>query len=134
MSEYSTSPYHPLSELEVFSNNILGKTGAQSKRQRELSISMRERWDEDLSFVIKRMTGKQKQEQEFWDEEDDDSDSETVAESTKTVWNEEALGISMACLWVGMHQKGRVGRHGDEIQSFVRVAAAVALKEVERAQ
>jgi hypothetical protein len=52
MTEYSDHPLRPLSEVEVFVGNILGRTGAQSKRQRELSTSLKEKFDLDSAFFV----------------------------------------------------------------------------------
>jgi hypothetical protein len=56
MFEYGPCPQFPLSEVEVFVDNILGKTGAQTKRQRELSKSMKERFEAELSFTVRCIT------------------------------------------------------------------------------
>jgi hypothetical protein len=56
MFEYGPRPQCPLSEVEVFVGNILGKTGAQTKRQRELSMSMKERFEAELSFTVRCIT------------------------------------------------------------------------------
>jgi hypothetical protein len=53
MFEYGPRPHLPLSEVEVFIGNILGKTGALTPRQRELSISMKERFEDILSSTVK---------------------------------------------------------------------------------
>ncbi|KAI9782141.1 MAG: hypothetical protein M1835_004106, partial [Candelina submexicana] len=50
--QYSTHPSHPLQELEVFAGVIIGKTGAQSKRQKEYSKGMREKFEEDVVFTV----------------------------------------------------------------------------------
>ena len=52
MTEYSEHPLRPLSELEAFVGNILGRTGAQSKRQRELSTTMKEKFESDSAFFV----------------------------------------------------------------------------------
>ncbi|KFY03027.1 hypothetical protein V490_00321 [Pseudogymnoascus sp. VKM F-3557] len=51
-SEFSSQPSRAISEREVFVGNILGKSGAQNKRQHELSISMKERFNEDLTYIV----------------------------------------------------------------------------------
>jgi hypothetical protein len=52
MTNYSEHPLRPLTELEAFIRNILGKTRAQSKNQRELSTSIKEKFDEDATFIV----------------------------------------------------------------------------------
>jgi hypothetical protein len=108
-SEYSPQPSRPLSELEVFVGNILGKTGAQSKKQHELSVSMKERFNEDLEYIVNCIL------------KDGNERSE------------ESLARSMACFRVGLEPGTRSLRSGKEkMVSFGYVAAAVCMKEVER--
>ena len=52
MTEFSEHPLRPLTELEAFVGNILGRTGAQSKRQRELSTSLKEKFEFDSAFFV----------------------------------------------------------------------------------
>jgi hypothetical protein len=52
MTEYSDHPLRPLSEVEAFVGNILGRTGAQSKRQRELSTSLKEKFEFNSAFFV----------------------------------------------------------------------------------
>lgn len=105
MVDYSDHPKRPLSELEVFVGNILGPTGAQSRTQRELSVSLKEKFDEDADWFVKCIT------------RDDEEHSD------------EALERSMACLAVSLEDRswGHV-----KLQSFKYLAAAVCLREVDR--
>lgn len=50
--EFSPEISRPLSEQEVFIGNILGKTGAQSKRQHDLSVGLKERFNSDLAYIV----------------------------------------------------------------------------------
>lgn len=111
MTQYSTHPVHPLQEKEVFVGNIIGKTGAQSKRQRENSVSMKEKFERDVAFTISCII----------------KDPTTGRESA------EALERSIACLAVAMEEKLARKKVG-VLTSFKYVAAAVCLKEVERFQ
>jgi len=111
MYQYSTHPVHYLSELEVFIGNIIGKVGAQSKRQREYSTSMKEKFERDVTFTINCIL----------------KDPVTGKES------EESLERSIACLAVAMEEnipRKKVG----VLRSFAYIAAAVCLKEVEKFQ
>lgn len=107
MTNYSEHPLRPLTELEAFIGNILGKTGAQSKNQRELSISMKEKFDEDAAFIVNCIV-------------------KDGSEPTN-----EALERSMACLAVSLEHKTSHKRR-EQLLSFKYVAAAVCLREVER--
>lgn len=108
MLQYSTHPHHFVSEIEVFTGNLLGKNGAQSKRQREFSKTMKEKFDRDMEYTILSIT------------RGDDGES-----------GAEALERSIACLWVACHTT-RVRKRVGALVSFVWVAAGVCLREVER--
>lgn len=108
MLQYSTHPPHFVSELEVFSGNILGKNGAQSKRQREFSKTMKEKHERDMEYTVSCIT------------RGDDASS-----------GEEALERSIACLYVACNTV-RVRRRVGALVSFTWIAAAVCLKEVEQ--
>jgi hypothetical protein len=86
MFEYGPRPRSPLSEIEVFIGDILGKNGALNTRQRELCISMKERFGEALSSAVK------------WIRDEDDH-SEDITEP-KSV-----LDLSMACLWLALNDE-----------------------------
>jgi hypothetical protein len=107
MTEYSEHPVRPLTELEAFIGNILGRTGAQSKHQRELSTSMKDKFEEDALFIVNCI----------------------VKDGTK--WSGESLERSMACLAVSLEDR-RTYRKQEQLLSFKYVAAAVCLREVER--
>ncbi|KAL9009961.1 MAG: hypothetical protein Q9173_005055 [Seirophora scorigena] len=109
MREYSSHPIHFASEVEVFAGTLIGKNGAQSKRQREISKSMKEKHDRDVAYTVQCIL--QGEEQDFS--------------------KEEALARSMACLDVAVHERRTFKRFG-RLVSFTWVAAAVCLKEVEK--
>jgi hypothetical protein len=106
MIEYSDHPSRPLTELEVVIGNVLGRTGAQSKRQRELSTSLKEKFDSDALFFVNNIIK--------------DGD----------IRSEEALERSMACLSVSLEHRDQ-HKKGKQLQSFKYVAAAVCLKQVD---
>jgi hypothetical protein len=119
MTAYSPHPHRTLSELEVFAGTILGKTGAQTIRQRGLCISMRERFKEYLAFTVKCIKRGQGQEQEPCDDK---------------MPNTTDVGLCIACFFVGLKERGSAVEYGHgwrpELRSFARVAAAICLKEV----
>ena len=122
MYEYGPRPNFPLSEVEVFIGNILGKTGALPTHQRELCISMKDRFADILSFTVKWIR------REECDHEDAESRPERAAP-------EYILGLSMACLWVALNEGSKIWESGknrrSKLRSFGYVAAAVGLAEVE---
>ena len=131
MFEFGPRPQNPLSEVEVFVGNIIGKNGAQTTRQRELSMSMKERFEADLSFIVKCIT---KSNSHLYDGEEGGNGEPNDGLTGET--GEETLALSMACLWVGLREEAEVWEYGKrgkvELQSFAYVAAAVCLKEAEK--
>lgn len=108
MLQHSTHPHHFVSEIEVFSGNILGKNGVQSKRQREFSKTMKEEHERNMEYTVLSITR---------------------GEDGKS--GEEALERSIACLYVACNTT-RVRKRVGALMSFVWIAAAVCLKEVEK--
>jgi hypothetical protein len=88
--------------------NILGRTGAQSIRQHELSISMKERFNDDLGYIVNCMVKKD------------------------TERSEDGLARSIACFKAGLETRAKASKTDRELVSFRYVAAAVCLKEVDR--
>ncbi|KAI9846864.1 MAG: hypothetical protein M1837_003476 [Sclerophora amabilis] len=110
MAQYSPHPLNYLTELEVFVGNIMGKFGAQSRRQREYSIGMKDKFDRDVALIIS------------W-----------ILKNAETGEHDaESLERSIACLAIAMEDeksRAKIGR----LRSFRYVAAAVCLKELDRA-
>ena len=88
--------------------NILGKTGAQSKRQHELSIGMKQRFNDDLGYIVNCIVKK------------------------GTERNEDGLAMSIACFKAGLETRPKALKTSRDLVSFRYVAAAVCLKEVDR--
>ena len=82
MMEHSAHPTHFVSEVEVFVGALLGKEGAQTKRQREFSSGMKDKHDRDVAYTVQCI---------LQGEEEDSS-------------QEEALERSIACLYVAVHE------------------------------
>jgi len=125
MYEYGPSPHLPLSEVEVFIGSILGTVGAPTSRQRDMAMSMKERFEEIMSSTIGCITAQDEL------SEDEGDGSNNVNES-----NDEGLSVGTACLWVNIHDgvrpfgDGKVAREG--LKSFGYVAAALTLKLLDR--
>lgn len=116
MKNYSEHPLRPMSELEAFIGDILGAQGSQSRKQRDLSIPMKEAFNSDVSYVIRCIIGS-----------NDEDSEERLAE---------ALERSIACFYVSLGEVTRVnmgGRRTESLISFRYLAAAVCLKEMDRA-
>jgi len=90
----------------------VGATGSQSKKQRDLSVSLKEQYTMDAAFIVKCIT------------HDDNEEKSAPAE---------VLEKSLACFQVALEDKIAVVRRGEKLVSFGYVAAAVCLKQVEAA-
>ena len=114
MSQYSMQPSQYLSELEVFVGDIIGRYGPQSKRQREASIGMKEKFERDVADVVSYIV---------MDEEGGEGRSE------------EALPRAIACFAVAMASSDTRPQRGiGRLRSFRYIAAAVCLRELDRSQ
>ena len=110
-AEYGPSFSQPLSEYEVFIGNILGRTGAQSKRQHDYSVSMKESFREDLRYIVNRIL------------------------LDGGVESDDALERSLACLAVGcenLEAENSGVRSSNKLVSFGYVAASVCLWQMEQ--
>ncbi|EMD68523.1 hypothetical protein COCSADRAFT_178332 [Bipolaris sorokiniana ND90Pr] len=100
----------PLTELEVFSGNILGKKERASSRYiREANLEVQERFNRDVSSMIKTIVHGDKD----WDSEEDAT---------------EALPRSIACFMVALEVKG--WENYRSLQSWKYVAASVCLEQL----
>ncbi|KAG9237482.1 rna-dependent rna polymeras-like protein [Amylocarpus encephaloides] len=106
MTEYSGHPSRPLSELEVFTGNILGKTGVPTRRQHELSKTMKEKFNEDMAFIVNCIL----------------KDGDKLSE--------DSLSRSIACFAASLEDDSHDRR--ERLSSFKYVAAAICLKEVNK--
>ncbi|CAI6338971.1 unnamed protein product [Periconia digitata] len=97
----------PLTELEVFSGNILGKKNrASSRSMREANIEVRERFDRDVSAMVRRIvTG--------------DGDGDAASE---------ALPRAIACFKVSLDTRG--WEEYLDLKSWKYVTAAVCLEQL----
>ena len=107
---FAYSPHAPyfISEVEVFSGSIIGRNGAQNKRQRETSVSMKDKHERDVEYTVR-----------------------CIRQGEEEGEQDQALERSIACLYVGCNvpaQRKRVG----ELVSFAWVAASVCLREVKK--
>ncbi|ENI03580.1 hypothetical protein COCC4DRAFT_51488 [Bipolaris maydis ATCC 48331] len=100
----------PLTELEVFSGNILSKKErAPSRYIREANLEVQERFNRDVSSIIKTIVHGDKD----WDSEENAA---------------EALPRSIACFMVALEVKG--WENYRSLQSWKYVAASVCLEQL----
>ena len=106
MINYSDHPVHSLSELEAFSGNILGKSGGQTRLQRDKSTKMKEKVEEYSRYTV-----------------------DSILRDGKE-YSEEALERSLACLAVSLEDSGKQ-RKKESLLSFKYLAASICLRQVE---
>lgn len=126
MYHYTAHHRDPLSELEVFSGNILGKDGGlSSRRVRQDNRGMKEEFNRQVYEIIQWMTDSA---------EDEVQSIETfgIDNDTLHLGSGVALERSLACLHLGLSEPGKHVRTVGPLHSFVYVAAAVCLSEVEK--
>lgn len=127
MLGYSTHPPHFISEIEVFAGAIIGKNGAQSKRQREFSVSMKEKHERDVAYTVACIR------QGDCVDDDDEGAAFGGGGGGYGGGKREALERSIACLAIGVNST-RVRKKVGTLVSFAWVAAGVCLREVEKLQ
>lgn len=108
MFDFSIYPRYPLSEIEVFGGNIIGKNSSSTNRRiRERTIDMNKRFERDTTFVVQRII------------HGDNDDPE------------EALPRSIAWMAVGMTEQSKFRDIFGELKRWTYMAAAVCLQQVE---
>lgn len=124
--QFEPTARSPLSEHEVFAGSILGRQGGQQgKGLREMSKSMRERFETVVEYATARMTHGDVAVQEAGDLDD-------LPDQAGREREFEAFPRAIACLHVAVTERGYSDRLIGEMKSFGYVAAGVALREMLR--
>ncbi|KAI7469590.1 RNA-directed RNA polymerase [Hortaea werneckii] len=124
--QFEPTARSPLSEHEVFAGSILGRQGGQQgKGLREMSKSMRERFETVVEYATARITHGDVAVQEADDLDD-------LSDQVRRERDFEALPRAIACLFVAVTERGYSDRLIGEMKSFGYVAAGVALREMLR--
>ncbi|KAK5718816.1 hypothetical protein LTR17_015650 [Elasticomyces elasticus] len=125
MYNYCPTLHTHLSEEEVYSGAILGRQGgAQGKPLRELSKTMRERFDAVTEYTNLRMVK--------GDEQVVDAIATGDMELLYDDREFEGLPRAMACLKVAVTEQGLVDQQAGELKSFGYIAAGACLREIRR--
>ncbi|KAI1656249.1 RdRP-domain-containing protein [Daldinia decipiens] len=133
--EYSDNFTKGLSELEVFTGYIFNKTGAQTRRQRDKSVRLKDDYDA-IARWVESMIRKKKVDPRDSDDDDDcnDSDADSTDYYTDSRHHDSTpLELSIACLHVGIDKSKTFGRNKDDFQTFKIISAQCALTELELA-
>jgi hypothetical protein len=126
MYNYCPTSHACLSEAEVFAGSILGRQGGhQGKPLRELSKTMRERFEAVVQYAVARIVKGDQAIQRLGELDDLDNASYDDREM-------EALPRALACLMLVVRQPGWTDRQAGELKSFGYIAASVALGELKR--
>ncbi|KAK3617197.1 hypothetical protein LTR56_025453 [Elasticomyces elasticus] len=125
MYNYCPTLHTHLSEQEVYSGAILGRQGgAQGKPLRELSKTMRERFDAVTEYANLRMV------------KGDEQVVDAIATGNMEVLYDdrefEGLPRAIACLKVAVTEQGLVDQQAGELKSFGYIAAGACLREIRR--
>ncbi|KAF2004377.1 RNA-dependent RNA polymerase [Amniculicola lignicola CBS 123094] len=126
--DYSDHATIAITELEVFTGSLFNKTGAQTRRQRDKSLKLKDEYDRMAKWAVAMIRKRDLRILRNEDEEDIEPQKDG---------SDESLSLSIACLNVGLEtelaQSYRAGRYRDAFESFKVVAACCALKELNAA-
>lgn len=116
-----------ITELEVFTGSIFNKSGAQTRRQRDRSIRLKDEFDRITQWAEAMIRKK-------GTKVSDDANKEQQLSADPGG----ALVLSIACLNVGIakeRQSARLGsgRSEEQFQSFKIIAACCAVRELDAA-
>jgi len=144
MADFSSHPSKPLLEIEVFLGFIHNRHGAQTRRQHETSIKLRDFTDRLLAHVSAyirqyRTAGSKPS------DDDDGLDDHIIGypvSGVKSEWGPYAnVGLALACLQVANKERPKgaarrfrytVGGRERELVSFRVVAAGILRREIEK--
>ncbi|KAF9785643.1 hypothetical protein IL306_005015 [Fusarium sp. DS 682] len=127
MWHFSENPRVPLTEVEVFCGFILNKRGAQTRRQGDSSIKLKEEIDRIMTWIVKQIRDRGV-----------GDGAETLSTATEvdgapSRWREDVVELCWACVAVSCVGKefAPLVYHGTgELESFRVVAACCLLKEL----
>lgn len=159
MYQFASNPREPLSEIEVFTGTILGKSGGMpSGRVRQYNMDMKAKADRDIQYIVEWILRDEPEEEvddddgyddNYYDDDDDQQNynfTTTDADTFPQDYNgddiyemqlggtNETLARSLACFYSAVHEAGRQMPKTGPLRSFAYVAAAVCLQEVEKFQ
>jgi hypothetical protein len=127
MWRFSENPRAPLTEVEVFCGFILNKRGAQTRRQGDSSIKLKEEVDRIMTWIVKQIRDR------GVGDGAETLSTATDADATPSRWREDVVELCWACVAVACTRKefAPLVYHGTgELESFRVVAACCLLKEL----
>jgi hypothetical protein len=126
MLQFSENARSSLTEVEVFCGFILNKRGAQTRRQGDSSIKLKDETDRIMTWIVKQI-----RDRGVVDGAETLSTA-TGVDETSSRWREDAIELCWACVAVGCNkEKAPPVYHGTgELESFRIVAACCLIKEL----
>ncbi|PCD44887.1 hypothetical protein AU210_000337 [Fusarium oxysporum f. sp. radicis-cucumerinum] len=127
MWDFSENPRAPLTEVEVFCGFILNKRGAQTRRQGDSSIKLKEEIDRIMTWMVKQIRDR------GVGDGAETLSAATDADAAPSRWREDVVELCWACVAVACIRKefAPIVYHGTgELESFRVVAACCLLKEL----
>ncbi|KAM0351505.1 hypothetical protein ACHAPU_002509 [Fusarium lateritium] len=127
MWHFSENARSGLTEVEVFCGFILNKRGAQTRRQGDSSIKLKEEIDRTMTWIVKQI-----RDRGVGDGAETLSTATGVDEAPSR-WREDVIELCWACVAVACSRKENASLlyHGTgELESFRVVAASCLLKEL----
>ncbi|KAI3540164.1 RNA-dependent RNA polymerase [Colletotrichum filicis] len=140
MTTYSDSHLKQLTEVEVFCGSIFNKTGAQTRRQKDNSMKLKQEFDRLADLMVQQMRRKFRN---VGDKAAQPTDIYNNPAPTGTrqidddierllAPNKDALEMSYACFMVGLLPSTDLerGHRATQLESFKIISAGVLLKEL----
>ncbi|RGP68784.1 hypothetical protein FLONG3_8047 [Fusarium longipes] len=127
MWHFSENPREPLTEVEVFCGFILNKRGAQTRRQGDASIKLKEEIDRTMTWIVKQIRDR------GVGDGVETLSTMTEVDAATSRWREEVVELCWACVAVACIKKENASLlyHGTgELESFRVVAACCLIKEL----
>lgn len=140
MTTYSDSHLKQLTEVEVFCGSIFNKTGAQTRRQKDNSMKLKQEFDRLADLMVQQMRRKFRnagdqaaQPTDIYNNPAPSGTGQIDDEIERLLApNKDALEMSYACFMVGLLPSidTERGQRATQLDSFKVISAGVLLKEL----
>ncbi|KAJ4007046.1 hypothetical protein NW752_010460 [Fusarium irregulare] len=127
MWQFSENPRSPLTEVEVFCGFILNKRGAQTRRQNDSSIKLKEEIDRIMTWIVKQIRDR------GVGDKAETLSTATEADAATSRWREDVVELCWACVAVACIKRENapfLHRGTEDLESFRVVAACCLTKEL----
>jgi len=127
MWQFSENARAPLTEVEVFCGFILNKRGAQTRRQNDSSIKLKEEIDRIMTWIVKQIRDR------GVGDRAETLSTITEADAATSRWREDVVELCWACVAVACIKRENaplLHRGIEDLESFRVVAACCLIKEL----